>query len=235
MAFSHVVGYQETTLENETGYSFVTPTFKVVGNGEAEYDLQSIKLVGEYVGDGATDYIEIWNDAGCMTDKAYYYVNEANGYEKDGWVTEMFGSEYVSNETLPLGVGFYLVTGSGDVKVQYAGEVVQGDVTTDALPQGYNVIGNATPVPVNLQSIKLLGEFVGDGATDYIEVWNDAGCMTDKAYYYVNEANGYEKDGWVTEMFGSEYPTDIVYEPGQGFFLIVGSGDDVQVQMPGAL
>ena len=171
-----------------------------------------------------------------MTDTAYFYVTEAQGYDHDGWVTEMGGSDYVENVDLPLGSGFYLVINSGDdVEVQSAGQVVKGTLTTAALVEGYNVCGNSTPATINIQQIKLLGENVGDGASDYIEVWDDAGAMTDVAYFYVTDEQGYDHDGWVTEMGGSDYAEGVTYAPGQGFFLVVNSGDDVQMQLPAVL
>ena len=59
--------------------------------------------------------------------------------------------------------------------------------------------------------------------------------MTDTAYYYVTEAGGYDHDGWVTEMAGDTYATGVTYEAGQGFFLVINSGDDVQMQLPAVL
>ena len=233
---ANVVGYQNTEMVNAYGYNFIAPTFKDVTSNTATYDLQNIKLVGADVGDGASDYIEVWDETGNMTDDAYFYVTEAQGYDHDGWVTEMLGDEYAENVTLTLGQGFYLYVGSGaDVEVQYAGEVVKGNLTSEELPYGYNIVGNATPAPVNLQQIQLLGADVGDGASDYIEVWDETGNMTDTAYFYVTEAQGYDHDGWVTEMLGDEYVTGVIYTPGQAFFLYVGSGADVQVKLPAVL
>ena len=223
-------------MVNAYGYNFIAPTFKDVAAGTATYDLQNIKLVGANVGDGASDFIEIWDDAGAMTDTQYFYVTEAQGYDHDGWVTEMVGDTYVENVTLDLGKGFYLYIGSGDdVEVQYNGEVYKGNLTSPELPYGYNIVGNATPVPVGLQQIQLLGANVGDGASDFIEVWDDTGSMTDTQYFYVTEAQGYDHDGWVTEMVGDTYATGVTYAPGEAFFLYVGSGDDVQVKLPAAL
>ena len=223
-------------MANAFGYNFIAPTFKDVTANTATYDLQNIKLVGANVGDGASDYIEIWNENGAMTDTAYFYVTEAQGYDHDGWVTEMMGDTYVDNVTLPLGQGFYLYVGSGnDVQVQYNGEVTKGNLTSPELPFGYNIVGNATPVTVDLQQIQLLGANVGDGASDYIEVWNENGAMTDTAYFYVTSAQGYDHNGWVTEMMGDTYATNVEYAPGQAFFLYVGSGDDVQVKLPAVL
>jgi len=233
---ANVVGYQKTDMVNPYGYNFIAPTFKDVTANTATYDLQSIKLVGAYVGDGASDYIEVWNENGAMTDVQYFYVTEAQGYDHDGWVTEMLGDTYVEDVTLDLGKGFYLYIGSGDdVQVQYAGEVLKGTLTTFELPYGYNIVGNATPVPVNLQQIQLLGSQVGDGASDYIEVWNENGAMTDVQYFYVTEGQGYDHDGWVTEMLGDTYATGVIYAPGEAFFLYVGSADDVQVKLPAVL
>ena len=223
-------------MVNAYGYNFIVPTFKDVAAGTATYDLQNIKLVGANVGDGVSDYIEIWDDAGAMTDTAYFYVTEAAGADHDGWVDGMMGTEYVEDVTLDLGKGFYLYIGSGDdVQVQYNGEVQKGNLTSPELPYGYNIVGNATPVTVNLQQIQLLGANVGDGVSDYIEVWDDTGSMTDTAYFYVTEAQGADHDGWVDGMMGTDYPTNVEYAPGQAFFLYVGSGDDLQVKLPAVL
>ena len=108
------MGYQATTPENSSGYSFITPTFKDVGAGTATYNLQNLKLLGEFVGDGVSDYIEVWTDAGAMSDTAYYYVTEENGYDHDGWVTEMAGDVYAEGVTYAPGQGFFLVVNSGD-------------------------------------------------------------------------------------------------------------------------
>jgi len=233
---ANVVGYQKTDMVNTWGYNFIAPTFKDVTSNTATYDLQSIKLVGAYVGDGASDYIEVWDETGNMTDVAYFYVTEAQGYDHDGWVTEIMGDTYVENVSLSLGQGFYLYVGSGDdVQVQYAGEVVKGNLTSPELPFGYNIVGNASPAPVNLQQIQLLGSQVGDGASDYIEVWDETGNMTDATYFYVTEAQGYDHDGWVTEIMGDTYVTGVIYAPGEAFFLYVGSADDVQVKLPAVL
>ena len=233
---ANVVGYQNTEMVNAYGYNFIAPTFKDVTAGTATYDLQKIKLVGSNVGDGLSDYIEVWDDAGAMTDTQYFYVTEAQGADHDGWVTEMMGDTYVENVSLPLGTGFYLYISSGDdVEVQYAGEVVKGNLTSEELPYGYNIVGNATPATVNLQQIQLLGANVGDGLSDYIEVWDDTGSMTDTQYFYVTEAQGYDHDGWVTEMMGDTYATGVTYAPGQAFFLYISSGDDVQVKLPAVL
>ena len=223
-------------MVNAYGYNFIAPTFKDVAAQTATYDLQNIKLLGDNVGDGLSDYIEIWDDAGAMTDTQYFYVTEAQGYDHDGWVTEMMGDTYVEDVALPLGQGFYLYVSSGDdVQVQYAGEVVKGNLTSTELPYGYNIVGNATPNDVDLQQIELLGENVGDGLSDYIEVWDDTGSMTDTQYFYVTDDQGYDHDGWVTEMMGDTYATGVTYVPGQAFFLYVSSGDDVQVKLPAVL
>ena len=233
---ANVVGYQNTEMVNAYGYNFIAPTFKDVASNTATYDLQNIKRVGSAVGDGISDFIEIWDDAGAMTDTQYFYVTEAMGADHDGWVTEMMGDTYVTDVTLTLGQGFYLYIGSSDdVEVQYAGEVLKGNLTSQVLPFGYNIAGNATPAPVGLQQIQLLGAAVGDGISDFIEVWDDTGSMTDTQYFYVTEAMGADHDGWVTEMMGDTYATGVTYAPGQAFFLYVGSGDDVQVKLPAVL
>lgn len=235
MESANIVGYQEQTMKNATGYNFIVPTFKNVGgNGEKVIDLQSIKLVNA-AGDGMTDWIEVWDDTGSMTDTAYFWVTKDGGAEKDGWVTEMMGTDYAEDVTVSMGAGFYLNMNTEGATVQYSGEVVQSDLISDELPTGYNIIGNATPVPVDLQKITLLNA-AGDGMTDWIEVWDETGSMTDTAYFWVTKDGGAEKDGWVTEMMGTDYAEGITFAPGEGiFFNCNSSGVKVKIPAPIAL
>ena len=226
---ANIVGYAQTTPENAAGYSFIIPTFKDVAAKTATYDLQNIKLVGAY-GDGGTDAIIVYNEFAALTGDFYYWgtVEDSAGdmeYAVDGWYNGMYGDELVENITLPLGTGLYLNLSSysSGAKVQYSGEVYQNQLEQDIPNAGYNMIGNSTPVPVDLQDIKLVGAY-GDGGTDAIIVYNEFAALTGDFYYWgtVEDSAGdmeYAVDGWYNGMYGTDLVEGVVLQPGQGLYL----------------
>ena len=218
---------------NTSGYSFIIPTFKDVGTGTATYDLQNIKLVGGY-GDGGTDKIYVYDEFASLTGDYYCWgtIEDSEGdmdYTADGWYKGIYGDELIKDITLPLGTGLYLnlSAGSAGATVQYAGEVYQAKVE-QPLAAGYNMIGNATPVPVDLQDIKLVGAY-GDGGTDKIYVYDEFASLTGDYYCWgtIEDSEGdmdYTVDGWYFGIYGDELVEGVVLQPGQGLYLNISMG-----------
>ena len=114
-----MVGYQETTPVNSSGYNVIIPTFVDVGASEATYDLNNIKIVGGY-GDGMTEIIIGYDDAACLSGVDYYWNTEADtimGPAEDCWVTEVMGDTKVENVKLQPGEGVYLNLGTAGAKL----------------------------------------------------------------------------------------------------------------------
>ena len=218
---------------NTSGYSFIIPTFKDVGTGTATYNLQDIKLVGGY-GDGGTDMIVVYDEFAALSGDQYYWgtVEDSAGdmdYAVDGWYLNMYTWDLVENVKLPLGTGLYLnlSAGSAGATVQYAGEVYQAQLEQQ-LEAGYNMIGNSTPVPVDLQDIKLVGAY-GDGGTDMIVVYDEFAALTGDQYYWgtVEDSAGdmdYEVDGWYLNMYTWDFVEGVTLQPGQGLYLCLSAG-----------
>ena len=225
---ANIVGYAQTTPMNASGYSFIIPTFKDVGAGTATYDLQNIKLINGY-GDGGTEAIYVYDSTANLTGDYYYWgtVEDSAGdmdYAVDGWYNGSYGSELVENVTLPIGTGLYLNISmfSTGVKVQFAGEVYQ-DVVVQPLAPGYNMIGNSTPIAINLQDIKLDGGY-GDGGTEAIYVYDSTANLTGDYYYWgtIEDSAGdmdYAVDGWYNGSYGTDLVEGVVLQPGQGLYL----------------
>ena len=217
MQTSTVVGYQNTTLLKE-GYNFIIPTFVNVADKTAEYDIQQVKLIN-CAGDGSEMIVGYDKDA-CLNDKYYFYYTEAGSsgeYTIEGWYDADDDSAPVKNLTMPLGTGLYLACYDTGVAVQYSGEVPTFHQTNDLYCAGYNMIGNSTPVTIDLQDIKLVG-CSGDGSEMIVGYDKDA-CLSDKYYFYYTEAGSsgeYTIEGW--------YDADDDSAPVKGFRLAPGEG-----------
>ena len=214
---------------NTSGYSFIIPTFKDVGAGTASYDLQNIKLVGGY-GDGGTEMIYVYNENASLTGDVYCWgtVEDSAGdmdYTVDGWYNGQYGTELVTDVTLPLGTGLYLCLSdiSTGAKVQYSGEVYQDSLEQTLENAGYNMIGNSTPVAIDLQDIKLVGAY-GDGGTEMIYVYNENASLTGDVYCWgtIEDSAGdmdYAVDGWYNGQYGFDLVEGVTLQPGQGLYL----------------
>ena len=237
---ANIVGYSTQSMLAETGYNFIIPTFVDVGADTATYDLQNLKLVNA-PGDGMTDYIVGYDQDACLTMEDYYWTTVAGDFmqicQKDGWYNGMMGTELVESKTLSLGTGLYLYLGTAGASVQYAGQVFAEAFTTPALSAGYSMVGNATPVVQDLQNIKLV-DAPGDGMTDYIVGYDANACLTEEDYYWTTVEGDFmqicQKDGWYNGMMGTELVEDYTLQPGQGFYLYLGT-EGAKVKFPACI
>ncbi len=238
--FPNTVGYLEQTMKTSTGYNFICPTFVDVNSGEATWNLQDIKLVGAY-GDGMTDSIIGYDSYACVTEDDYYWATvEGSIFSpvmQDGWYKGALGTELVTDVTKPVGHGLYLNLGSEGATVQYAGKVYEDGYTSPALQTGYNMLGNATPVPLDLQQIKLVDAY-GDGMTDSIIGYDSYACITEDDYYWATVEGSIfspvKQDGWYKGALGTELVTGVTLQPGQGFYFNIGT-EGAKYQLPAVI
>lgn len=187
---ANIVGYQTKEVVSG-GFNYVTPTFLPM-TGTA-VDIQNIKL-----GEGASDYadnIQIWDEGG-VTIANYFWVEGA-------WYDENFDNP-VEGVTVKSGTSF-VIECMEDTSVTFAGTVADSDIEVPSVT-GFTMVGNASPVDVNVQDIKL-----GEGASDYadnIQIWDEGG-VTIANYFWVDGA-------WYDENFDN--PVEgITIKAGQGF------------------
>ena len=193
------------------------PTFADVGGGAIS--IQDIKIAN------ATDWgdnIQILDEGGA-TVASYYYASAAeSGYDADGWLAEDMGS--LADVTLQPGQSILIDTVDA-ATLTFAGKVSTEDTVVETVT-GFNFVGNSTPVPLNIQDIKIAN------ATDWgdnIQILDEGGA-TIASYYYASAAeSGYESDGWLAEDMGSL--ADITLEPGQG--ILIDTVDVAEVTIPG--
>ena len=228
----------DTTPVNSSGYNFIIPTFVDVGANEATYDLSNIKIVGGY-GDGMTEIIIGYDDAACLSGVDYYWNSAADslvGLEEDCWVTDVMGDTKAENVKLPAGTGLYLSLGTAGATIQYAGQVSDSEIIVQNLVAGYNMVGNATPVEIDLNDIKIVGGY-GDGMTEIIIGYDDAACLSGVDYYWnsaVDSLVGLEEDCWVTDVMGDTKAENIKLQPGEGVYLNLGTAG-AKLTIPSAL
>ena len=219
---SNIVGYQKVELQ--PGFNFVAPQFTAVGGGAI--DLQSIKL--DVADEDATggDNIQILDEGGGTVAQYYWLPPEASGAETAGWFDENFDPAEVSVEN-GLSV---LLESSDELSVTVSGEVSPEDFTVASVA-GFNFVGNASPVAIDIQDIKLgIADEEASGG-DNIQILDDGGATIAQYYWLPPEASGAEAAGWFDENFDA---AEVELAPGQGF-LIEASENDISIRMPSAL
>ena len=130
------------------------------------------------------DNIQIWDEGGALVDN-YYYVGGA--WSAD-WATAAEGV------TIPAGSSV-VIEAAANTKVIFSGAVAQEDTKVKAVA-GFNMVGNASPIDIDIQDIKL-----GEGATEYgdnIQIWDNGGALVAN-YYYIG---GAWSEDWSTPVQG---------------------------------
>ena len=142
---SEIVGYQEISVP--TGYSLFTVTFQEVGGGN--YDIQNIV---PYTTEGAVVTGNNKVIVQKMDTTGAYLTTYNYRSTKGGWCQ---GSTFVGTEAVTFSDGEAMCINNNFgavVKLRVSGAVA---ITpqTPALPTGYSLCGNMTPVTIDLQDI----------------------------------------------------------------------------------
>ena len=205
-----VVGYQ--TVDVTTGFNMITPSF--TGVGQTSYDLQEIKLSGEGVlGEGAEN-IQVVDSDGNISATYMWISKDISGAEEDGWCDDSFSLVDVS---LIQGQSVLLYT-EGDGVATVSGEVATSNTKTYTVTAnlGFNPVGNATPVDVDIQNIKLSGDgILGEGAEN-IQIVDSDGNISATYMWISKDISGAEEDGWCDDSFSL---VDYTIKAGMGFLL----------------
>ena len=218
---SSVVGYQEFSLNN--GFGMTTMTFKPISGDTIP--LQSLIPTGTGVG-GYGDVAIQTMDAEGNWDGEYTWFTAENSGSVDGWFDVNFE---LTDATVNYKQGLFVQTSADDVKITYSGAVATGTIET-AVPNGFSMSGNATPVALDLQSITPTGTGVGGYGDVAIQTMDENGNW-DGEYTWFNAENSGSEDGWYDADFNLAEKT---IAPGQGIFLQA-SADDVALEYPAAL
>ena len=188
-----MVGYQTKTLTN-VGYNFFTPTFKNV-SGQV-INLQDIVPVGA-MGD-QSEFIMKLDEDGLATDESYCWmtVDGCGAPYGDGWYNGDTW-ELIEGVTIADGEGLYFYC-PNDVSISFtfSGAVDFAEKEVALKNQGYNIVGNASPVDVDLQSITMT-DAMGD-QSEFIVMYDEDGLATENIYCWmtVDGCGAPEGDGW---------------------------------------
>ena len=212
---SLIVGYQQK--ETVTGFNFVIPTFTAVDGGAVH--IQDIKIANA---SSWADNIQVLDEGGAGIAMYVYATAEESGYEADGWLSED-GTE-LADVTFAPGQSILIDT-ADTATLTFAGKVSTDDTVVETV-QGFNFVGNNTPVPVNIQDITITG---ATSWADNIQILDEGGAGIAMYVYATAEESGYETDGWLSED-GTEL-ADVTLEAGQG--ILIDTADVTEVTIPG--
>jgi len=212
---ANVVGFLEKV--GTQGYSLYTPTFSDVGTDGI--DIQNIKL--KNASGDETEKITTFTAAGALN-ASYLYLNETVGMEP-GW--------YNSNwepieEIVEAGKGFLVWNTAGTAAFEVSGEVAKGPLEIP-VSLGYSIMGNSTPVEIDIQDIVLVG--ANGDETEKITTFTAAGALN-SSYLYLNETVGMEP-GWYNSNWE---PIEETVQPGAAFLIWNTSASNLKLKLPAA-
>lgn len=194
----------------------VTPTFEQIGS--ETYDIVGFSVNGV---EDMMATVQAVNTDGSWGQMAFWF-NAFDEYPA-GWFDE--SGEVPAEISLKPGQAVWFYTQSEKASVQSAGQVA--DTTTITLDKGYSMIGNSSPVTLDIDAITL------DGVDDMmatVQIVNPDGSWGKMAFWF----NAYDEypAGWFDES--GETAAEIVLEPGQSVWFYTQSEKAVAT-VPGAL
>ena len=153
---------------------------------------------------------------------------------EDGWYKDMVGIEPVTEGEVVLanGQGFALHSDGEDIQLRVSGEVPAGDVGLTFVA-GDGMLGNATPVDVDLTDVTVTG---GGGYGDVSAQAISAAGVWVGEYYWLTLAGMGVDDGWYKDMIGIEavVEDEVVLAPGESLSLHSDS-EDLTVTLPAVI
>ena len=199
---SGIVGYQRISIPK--GFSLYTVTFKNVAGGN--YNVQDII---PYVGDAQLSGMNQVTFQKCDLTGSY---GTTYGWlpVRGGWCQ---GMTKVTDVTLSDGEAVCFNSKVDDVTIQVSGAVEITPVSV-SLSTGFNLVGNMTPVELNIQDII---PYVGDAQLTGMNQATLQKCGTDGSY---GTTYGWlpVRGGWCQ---GMTKVTDVTFLPGEAFCINV--------------
>lgn len=263
-----IVGYQQGSFTNQ-GYNMGSASFLKIGTApedmtlgdlvpnEAFYNAES-KITFVSAGGGNA---RAYNDYFKKTLELTFVYQKAKDTEakEDGWylnydVSDEGGYCNMNSYKIPYGQGF-LIRVAGTAAGQtltYSGEVKKTPTTASIPNQGYNILGNCTPVKIKLGDLtpntafydnesKITFVSAGGGNAKYYSDYFKKEVEKTFIYQKANETEA-KQDGWylnydVSDEGGYCNMNNLVeLEAGEGFFVRRGGADASQrIEVPPAI
>ena len=223
---SYVVGYQNYPLEQ--GYNLYSPVFEAVGESMS---IQNLKVVGEYVSGSGANNICFLNASGVATGTyGWWTPDDGTGEDEGCWFD---GDNWaVIDDTVTTGQGFYIYAEDANISIQCSGQVRLTDYSIE-LSQGYNVVGNSSPVDLDLSALKLVGETVSGSGANNICLLNASGVATGTyGWWTPDDGTGEDEGCWFDGDNWAVIEDTVV--AGQGLYLYCEDAG-LKLQFPKAL
>ena len=224
---ANVVGYN-TMTETVGGFNFYAPSFVGVNS---DMSLQDIKLRGEGIAEGAVSLQKLDEGGVTLGEYTWYDANNSPAGEEGWFDWSTFG---LAEGTVTQGEGVLIASGEdvSNLSIMNSGAVSKEEtkITTVA---GFNFTGNASPVAIDIQDIKLVdsSNLVGEGKAS-LQFLDEGGVTTIEYTWYDANNSPAGEEGWFDWSTFSLAEGDI--DPSQGF-LVSSEIAGVIIKMPAAL
>lgn len=200
-----------------------------VAVGAGAIDLTDIIVTG-YEGDNGDEvYAQTLDSLGIGgVNYAWYDIAEDGLY---GWYNTDTGDLAQKGElVLAAGEALWVNATSEDYKLQTAGQVVTSDIAV-VLRENFKLVGNNTPVPVDLTDIRVIGYEGDNGDEVYAQMLDSLGIGgVNYAWYDIEEDGLY---GWYnTDTGDSAAVGELILNPGEALW-VNSTGDQYSLVIPG--
>ena len=160
-----------------------------------------------------SEAIWIYDKDAIFRGECYSWIAEEMGApDGDGW----YDSEWAKvTKSFPQGTGIYLNCPTEGAYLAYSGEVDSESQEHELALIGFNVIGNSSPVDIDLQDIKLIGA-VGD-MSEAIWIYDKDAIFRGECYSWIVEEMGApDGNGWYDSEWAKVIKT---VKAGEGLYL----------------
>lgn len=226
---SGIVGYQQVALPANGQYALLTPTFKDVG-GAATIDLTDIQVVkpGESSFTSKKKVLVQKMDltSGALT-TIYQYTTAGNKW------TSQTGDVVAGDVTFAAGEAMCVYnsdTAGSALAFQFSGEVELTPLSLNVPASSYTLVGNCTPVTVDLTAIAPTGANGGDLGTSKKKILvqkiipSTGGMGT--IYQYTTAGNKW------TSQTGDVVAGEVTFAPGEAMCVYNGDTKTIAISFP---
>lgn len=155
--------------------------------------LQELKLQNVVSGSGANFICLLDNDGIFQGSYGWWIPDDGTGEEEGCWFD---GDNWaVIEETISNGQGFYLYAEDAGLSILCSG-AVKLEAYSKELAQGYNLVGNCSPVDLDLQAVKLNNVVSGSGANFICLLDNDGIFQGSYGWWIPEDGTGADEGCW---------------------------------------
>ncbi len=185
-------GDMSADVHGSTGSSFVMERF---ATKQGAYSDKQHWLVGDFNGDGKTDFAKYWNDGGEMT--ADVHLSTGNAFAMHRFATKQGGF----SDAQHWRTGDFDGDGKKDL-AKYWNDGGQWTVDVHlSTGKAFEMHRFATQEGGYWDAqVWVTGDFDGDGKTDFAKYWNDGGQMT--CDVHLSRGDHFEMQRWATKQGG---------------------------------